>query len=71
MDDFGKEHACLGYHLKIWADRYGHILETKGGAVTDNYKKFVITSQYSPEQLFHDSETLLAIQRRFEVIHML
>lgn len=37
MDDIGKDHKCLGQQLKIWSDRYGCILETKGGAVIDNY----------------------------------
>lgn len=35
MDDIGKEHHVLGQQLKIWTDRYGCILETKGGAVAD------------------------------------
>lgn len=32
MDDIGQEHKCLGQQLKIWADRYACVLETKGGA---------------------------------------
>lgn len=52
MDDLAPEHKVLAQQLKIWADRYGVILETKGGAVTDKYEKFVITSQYSPEEVF-------------------
>lgn len=44
MDDIGKEHHVLGQQLKIWSDRYGCILETKGGAVVDNYQHFIVTS---------------------------
>lgn len=44
MDDIGKDHKVLGQQLKIWTDRYGCILETKGGAVVDNYQWFIVTS---------------------------
>lgn len=57
MDDIGKEHSMLGQQLKIWADRYGCILENKGGAQTDNYDWFVVTSQYPIEEIFEDSKT--------------
>lgn len=70
LDDFGREHECLGYHLKIWADRYGFIGETKGGALAARPEKLVVTSNYSPDEIFKDSEMLDAIRRRFTVIHM-
>lgn len=44
MDDIDVSHECLAQQLKLWSDRYGVILETKGGAVTDEYKNFVVTS---------------------------
>lgn len=71
LDDFGKEHACLGYHLKIWADRYGCILETKGGASSSSFDHFVVTSQYSIEEIWSgDQETIDAINRRFRKIRL-
>lgn len=70
MDDIGKEHHVLGQQLKIWADRYGCILETKGGAVASSYDWFVVTSQYSIEEIWEDEATREALNRRFQVTHM-
>ncbi len=71
MDDLDPDLAkMLRQHIKLWADRYSLVLETKGGAITDSYVKFVITSQYSIEECFDDPITLSAIRRRFTVIHM-
>jgi len=71
MDDIGPEHKCLGQQLKIWTDRYGCILETKGGALVSHYEQFIVTSQYSIADIFgEDDRTMEALKRRFKVIHM-
>lgn len=71
MDDIGLEHRVLGQQLKIWADRYGCILENKGGAMSSAYEKFVVTSQYSIDEIFSgDEKTIEALKRRFKVIHL-
>ena len=50
MDDVGKKDAVwVGDKLKIWADRYGCTLESKGSAIVDNYTAFIVTAQYSIE----------------------
>lgn len=71
MDDIGKDHKCLGQQLKIWTDRYGCILETKGGALTDKYEWFIVTSQYTITDIFgEDPQTVSALERRFQIYDM-
>lgn len=60
----------LGHHIKIWADRYAFLAETKGGAIQIRPKVLVITSNYSIEELFgENAEMCSAIKRRFKVTH--
>lgn len=67
LDDFGKDHKVLGYHLKRWSDRYPSILEVKGTAIPTMYDEFIITSNYKIDQIWSDDkEMCAAIQRRFK-----
>jgi len=67
LEDFDKPGACLGHHLKIWTDRYACTGETKGGQIPLNYDKFIITSNYRPEDIWEDPVLVEAIRRRFIV----
>lgn len=71
MDDVDPNHSCLGHHIKLWSDKWPFPAEVKGSSLTIRPKRFVITSQYSPEQVFQDQETLDAVRRRFDVTHMM
>ncbi len=44
LEDLDPSHGVLGYHLKIWADRYHAPGETKGGLVALTHTHFIVTS---------------------------
>ena len=59
----------LAHHLKIWADRYPCTGEVKGGTVNLTHDLFIVTSNFTPGELFKDLDyrTVEAIERRFSV----
>lgn len=71
LDEFDEEHKCLGPHLKKWADPWTPFIgETKGGGIAPDYDLFVVTSNYSLEELFGDKPQILEpLRRRFKVTH--
>lgn len=69
LDDLDRNGVCLFHHLKIWADRYACTGEIKGGTVNLQHKTFVVTSNYSIDDLFEDEQVREAIRRRFKVTH--
>jgi len=71
INDIGKEHSVLGHHLKLWGEHRPFIAETKGGALHIRPERVIITSQYAPQDIWQDSETLEAIGRRYKVLHLL
>lgn len=60
----------LGHHLKIWTDRYACTGEVKGGIVNLRHERFIVTSNFSIEELFEKPQIASALRRRFHVIHM-
>lgn len=68
MDDLDKKHDYMGYHLKIWADRYAFTAEVKGGTIMIRPKAIIVTSNYHPKEIWDDNNTLDPILRRFKVM---
>lgn len=70
IDDMDSD--CLAHYLKIWADRYGCTGEVKGGHTPLCYDHFIVTSNFSIEELFASKPqvTIEAIKARFKVVHM-
>lgn len=65
LDDLDTD--ALGHHLKIWMDKWACSAETKFGKVNLRHKQFVVTSNYSPEELFKCPIMAQAIRRRCAV----
>ena len=53
--------------LKVWADHYPFIAETKGSSLTIRPERIIVTANYTPEQCFARREDVEAILRRFRV----
>lgn len=65
VDDMDPFHKSLAYEFKMWGDRYAFIAPIKGGALRIRPTKIIVTSQYTPEEIWEDAATLEAINRRF------
>lgn len=65
LDDLDASGACLSHYLKRWMDKWACLGETKGGTIMLQYKRFIVTSNYLPEDLWPSDQTLVeAIKRR-------
>ena len=69
LEDLGPQHEKLGYHLKIWGDRYDFPAERKGGTLCIRPDRIIVTSNYHPSEIWPDQATLGPIKRRFKIIH--
>jgi hypothetical protein len=71
LDDYDCNMALFHY-LKIWGDRWACSGEVKGGTVQLQHKRFIVTSNYSIDEMFMQSgpDGLQAIKRRFTILHM-
>jgi hypothetical protein len=71
IDDFDQQGECLAHHLKIWSDKWPAQGEVKGGHVPLTYDRLIVTSNFTIDQAFKntDPETIKALHRRFKKIH--
>lgn len=72
-DDLSRTDAnWIGDFLKTWGDRYPFPAETKNSGMVIRPRRIIITSNYSPEDLFcQDEDLLAAIRRRYTVRHLI
>jgi len=68
IDDFDKFQVKQGGDMKRWLDRYPFQAEFKGGMEKIRPRKIIVTSQYTPEEIWDDQKTVDAILRRVKVI---
>lgn len=73
IDDFGPNGIDIN-HLLRWFDRYKCLVETKGGMVSLYADKFIVTSNFHPEELFKWGDAvnpqLPALLRRVRLVEM-
>lgn len=67
IEDVQKEHACLGYHFKIWADHYPFPCEIKGSTCKIRPVRIIVTSNYHPRDIWDDPQILAPVLRRFKL----
>lgn len=71
LDDIEPCHSVLGHHIKIWADEYPFLAETKFGFIGIRPRLFVVTSNFTIDEIFTDPKIADAIRRRFTCTRML
>lgn len=64
IDDFDLNHKVLATFIKRWTDRYSFPAEMKGTTIQIRPLKVVITSNYTPEEIWADDPTTAAAVRR-------
>nr|WPR18789.1 MAG: hypothetical protein [Chemarfal virus 283] len=67
IDDLDVYDKAIGGDLKRWVDHYPFPAQMKGSSVSIRPKRVIVTSQYTPEEIWEDPKTLEALNRRFRI----
>jgi len=59
----------IAYFLKMWSDAYPFAAEEKGGAMQIRPKLFIVTSNYTIDQMGFAMEDLAPLKRRFKEVY--
>lgn len=70
VEDLDHQHAAhMSHNLKIWADHYPFPAEVKGTSIMCRPARIIVTSNYTPEELWpRDPKLVDAIRRRFSFV---
>lgn len=69
IDELELDHKFMGHFLKIWADWYAFTAEVKGTSCFLRPMRIIVTSNYSPDEIWMgDSMLVAAIRERFNVV---
>jgi len=71
IDDLDKYHVSQGYNLKQWLHQRPFNAQVKGGVLYIRPKLVIVTSNYTPEEIWEDPITAVAIRRRCKFLHKL
>lgn len=71
IDDFDKYQIAQGGEMKRWCDHYPFQAQRKGGMKLIRPARIIVTSNYTPQDIWHEDEkTLEPILRRFTVLEI-
>lgn len=69
IEDLDVYNISLGRYIKLWGDHYSFPADMKHQGKKDiRPKRFIITSNYKPSEIWIDERTYGPIQRRFRLI---
>lgn len=70
IEEWEPKNEMTAAKLKIWADRYPFPAEIKGGTLSKvRPTKIIVTSNYTIDQCFPNSQDSLPLKRRFKQVH--
>lgn len=69
IEDIDVFHKKIGYHMKIWADKWPFAAAFKNQAARDiRPERLIVTSNYRIDQIWDDPITVSCLERRFTQI---